>query len=374
MKHDNRYIWFDLIRGLAALLVCVGHLRNAVMVEFSMIPTPTLTDKVFYFLSGLGHQAVMVFFVLSGFFVGGSVLRNQYQFSWWSYLVSRLSRLWVVLIPALLLTYLVDTYLASIYPEVLAGSFESVWHSGPIAGQYSESLLTLLGNVFFVQKVFTPVFGTNGPLWSLANEFWYYLLFPLSWQAIVGFLPAKGNASRVLAIGLMALILFYMPMDMRYGLLIWLFGVGVYWALARDFVLRQLGLLVSAILFVTALIYGKLHGGQLSDLLVGISFSAVCIGVTKLSPPQYFHGAIVKLARGLSEFSYSLYLSHIPIVMLIGVCCYGRNRITPSFGGYFQLGFWFLLLVGIGAMFWWLFEKRTNIVRKALLRLFKIDS
>ena len=209
MKHDNRYIWFDLMRGLAALMVSVYHLRNAVMVEFSMIPAPTLTDKVFYFLSGLGHQAVMVFFVLSGFFVGGSVLRNQYQFSWWSYLVSRLSRLWIVLIPALLLTYLVDTYLASIYPEVLAGSFESVWHSGPIAGQYSESLLTLLGNVFVVQKVFTPVFGTNGPLWSLANEFWYYLLFPLSWKAIVGFLPAKGNASRVLAIGLMALILFF---------------------------------------------------------------------------------------------------------------------------------------------------------------------
>ena len=70
--------------------------------------------------------------------------------------------------------------------------------------------------------------------------------------------------------------------------------------------------------------------------------------MAKLSPPQYFHGAIVKLARGLSEFSYSLYLSHFPIVMLIGVCCYGCNRITPSFGGYFQLGVWFLLLVGIG--------------------------
>ena len=30
--------------------------------------------KVFYLATGLGHQAVMIFFVLSGFLVGGSVI------------------------------------------------------------------------------------------------------------------------------------------------------------------------------------------------------------------------------------------------------------------------------------------------------------
>lgn len=30
----------------------------------------------------------------------------------------------------------------------------------------------------FLQTRFTPVFGSNGPLWSLFNEFWYYVLFP----------------------------------------------------------------------------------------------------------------------------------------------------------------------------------------------------
>lgn len=25
-----------------------------------------------------------------------------------------------------------------------------------------------------------PIFGSNGPLWSLANEFWYYVLFSLA--------------------------------------------------------------------------------------------------------------------------------------------------------------------------------------------------
>ena len=35
-----------------------------------------------------------------------------------------------------------------------------------------------LGNAAFLQRILVPELGTNGPLWSLANEFWYYLLFP----------------------------------------------------------------------------------------------------------------------------------------------------------------------------------------------------
>ena len=369
MKHDNRYIWFDFIRGLAALMVCAGHLRAVVMEEFTMISSPNVIDKALYFLTGLGHQAVVVFFVLSGFFVGGSVLRMKMQFNWSSYLVSRLSRLWVVLIPALALTYLVDAFIASNYPEVLAGSLESVWHLGPVAGQYSNSILTLLGNLFFMQGVFTSVFGTNGPLWSLANEFWYYMLFPLGLQAILALPSARGTFSRFIAIGFIILIMFYMPIDMRYGLLIWLFGVVVYWALATDLMVNQLWLVISATIFVMTLVYSKLQSGQLSDLLLGASFSTLCIGLAKQRPPKFFHDAFIKLARSLSEFSYSLYLSHFPIVMLIGVCCYGRNRVATGISGYSQFALWFLILLGTGGIFWWLFEKRTKVMRQILLKL-----
>ena len=58
-----------------------------------------------YLVSGLGHQWVIVFFVLSGYLVGGSVLRSVRtgSWSWRAYLLARLSRLYVVLLPALLL-------------------------------------------------------------------------------------------------------------------------------------------------------------------------------------------------------------------------------------------------------------------------------
>lgn len=36
-----------------------------------------------------------------------------------------------------------------------------------------------LGNLGFVQAVPVAVYCSNVPLWSFANEFWYYVMFPL---------------------------------------------------------------------------------------------------------------------------------------------------------------------------------------------------
>lgn len=36
----------------------------------------------------------------------------------------------------------------------------------------------LLGNLLFLQTKITQEFGSNGPLWSLFSEFWYYVLVP----------------------------------------------------------------------------------------------------------------------------------------------------------------------------------------------------
>jgi hypothetical protein len=39
-------------------------------------------------------------------------------------------------------------------------------------------------NAFFLQTIAGPTFGSNGPLWSLAYEWWYYVLFPLVLAAL----------------------------------------------------------------------------------------------------------------------------------------------------------------------------------------------
>lgn len=60
MQAQHRYFWFDLIRGISAVMVCATHLRAALFVNFSNLETPTFFAKVFYFSTGFGHQAVKI--------------------------------------------------------------------------------------------------------------------------------------------------------------------------------------------------------------------------------------------------------------------------------------------------------------------------
>ena len=144
---------------------------------------------LFKFLSvigNMGHAWVIVFFVMSGYLVGGSVLRSVTtgRWSWRSYLFARMTRLYMVLLPALLLGGLLDLY--SIHQFGKADFYTTVdpGHEDPSP---NDSLPTLVGNSLFLQTIKIPLmggafvqsFGSNQPLWSLCNEFWYYIAFLL---------------------------------------------------------------------------------------------------------------------------------------------------------------------------------------------------
>lgn len=55
----------------------------------------------------MGHQAVIIFFVLSGFFVGGGFISDINK-NIISYSIKRISRFYTVLFPALCLTFVLD--------------------------------------------------------------------------------------------------------------------------------------------------------------------------------------------------------------------------------------------------------------------------
>ena len=57
------------------------------------------------------------------------------------------------------------------------------------------SLRVFFGNLFFLQTIRVPTLGSDIALWSLAYEFWYYLLFPLGLLMIVGRRSVKTRAS-----------------------------------------------------------------------------------------------------------------------------------------------------------------------------------
>ena len=166
-----------MARGVAALAVLIGHLRSFVFPPYGMIIHRTPLDTVVWAISGFGHQAVMVFFVLSGFFITRSVLvddRKEDGFSWPVYLIKRTSRLWMVLLPSLVLTFIWDSIgMHWATTSFYSGALYETYSSGPnpLTGGTNLEPVTFVENLLFLQTIVSPIFGTDGPLWSLANEF-----------------------------------------------------------------------------------------------------------------------------------------------------------------------------------------------------------
>ena len=100
-------LYLDLVRFLAAVIVVIVHANHE---RF------TGGLPILWRLSGLGNDAVMVFFVLSGFVI--AYVSDQKERSLEDYMVSRLARLYSVVVPALLLTVLLDWLGARIDPTL----------------------------------------------------------------------------------------------------------------------------------------------------------------------------------------------------------------------------------------------------------------
>lgn len=363
---EGREELLDLVRGLSALAVLAGHLRAFVLVDMAEVSSPGLLTKAFYLTTGLGHQAVMVFFVLSGYFVGGSVVKlmREGRFSWKRYGVARLSRLWVVLIPALALTLVCDVIGRGLAPEAYAGGLRLLFHSGPEATGISLSPVTALGNVVFLQTVAAPVFGTNSPLWSLANEFWYYVLFPLLGWAVVWKRPLRALA----AAGLFGFLLWWLLGGLAAKMGIWLFGVAAWvagngkrkaesrnWRLGR-LIWRWLG----AGVFALVLAGSKWRPEAINDWMVGGVFALWLPALAgRWNAPEWLR----RLAKGLAEISYTLYVVHFPLLFLVAAAGLQGRQWLPDGTG---LGLYAALLAGavaVSAGWWWCFEKRTEAVR-----------
>lgn len=372
---SKRLILLDLVRGGAALAVFLGHLRAMVFPDFESLISPSILHKAFYFCTGLGHQGVVVFFVLSGFFVGGSVVSLKKEFVLKKYLTSRLVRLWIVLLPALMLTAIVDTIVQKLRPEILQGVYYAEWNSGPRPqGIASDSFLTFCGNMFFTQTILCPVFGTNSPLWSLANEFWYYMTFP-ALTILSGWSVKPGNAyMRLLSGGFLVWLWFFLPQGIKEGFCQWLMGVAVY-LLARKtpHIMRKKITIYGLILFLGSLCYVKncstpqaiVNG---ADWIVGISFAIWLLGICQRSDYQ-LQPLLQKMIKYLSESSYTLYVVHFPLLILFA------SALAPGFqlikGGAPLIQFCVIgLIIYIFSSLWWiLFERNTEALRNQMFKL-----
>jgi peptidoglycan/LPS O-acetylase OafA/YrhL len=350
----------------------LGHVRGLFFVDFPFLANKSLAYRALYAVTGLGHQAVMIFFVLSGYFIGTSVIDsvNGQRWSWRVYLVNRLTRLQLVLFPALILGAIWDQIGMRI-PQAASIYYGSLYKYYAPSVALRSTVPAFFGNLFFLQSVVSPVFGSNGPLWSLSYEFWYYILFPAFMLAAASW---AGIRNRILYVGLAALLLWFIGPQISMYFLIWLAGalVGRLHRSTQFGPPRIQGLLsiAAGLIFFGALAWSRTHqfsSATLVDCLIGFCFAlwlyALIQGARKDVSP-----ALASAAKTLAGFSYTLYLTHFPVLLLLRALLDPRGNWQPDLPHLlYGLGIALLMLTYayVVAEFT---EARTASVRRRLLQ------
>jgi peptidoglycan/LPS O-acetylase OafA/YrhL len=313
-------VHLDALRGLAAFCVMLAHWRLLFFAGSLQFSKTGLLASIVDCFSSFGCQWVMVFFVLSGYLVGGSVLHQVTTgcWSWGEYLFRRLSRLYIVLLPALALGAMLDWARAH-----AAGS-------GTLAGlRGTLTLPVFLANASFLESTplhllghgpadgMIPVFGSNIPLWSLSYEFWYYMAFPLLALAMSPRQSRRARLAYTLALLVWAwfvgerIMVFWIP---------WLIGVAIR-SLPPFPELRSLwaqraatGMAMAALAMGIFLSVSK--QSWLTQILVAECAAILIWVVTSCATtplPLWYR----RLAQRAARSSYTLYLVHLPMLFFL---------------------------------------------------------
>lgn len=368
----------DAIRGLAAIVVMLGHSRVLFFqslngqTEAATVPASGAAGLHSAPLPqiNMGYEAVMIFFVLSGYLVGGSVLRafRRNSWSWKEYLTKRLTRLWMVLLPALLLTLAFDHVGFRLFSAPT-----SIYQGPPGQSEVPANLLHTLtprviaGNAVFLQNILVTTAGTNIALWSLSNEFWYYLIFPL---IVIACWRTASPPARMGCALLAALLLVFIGRDEAFLFPTWILGALIsllplrLTERASKWLFATLMLLLPVVMVLVRRLDLSYFLGQ---SLIAIYFG-VLLYVTLNRTKMAKRGLYPRIATLLSDLSYPLYLVHLPILVFL---CAAINRPwhqwsrTPA-----NMAIVFALdatTIGAAYLFHLCFQRHTEAVRLALL-------
>jgi peptidoglycan/LPS O-acetylase OafA/YrhL len=189
-QHQERIIGLDILRSIAILIVVYAHGINLIPTKFHA--------SYFKFLLVDG---VSLFFVLSGFLIGGILLKiiNQTNFTRADILNFWIRR-WFRTIPNYLL--------------VLLGVLAYVTYLTKNLGAFNITYLIFSQNFSSPHPNFFP------EAWSLTIEEWFYLLFPLSCYVFHTFLK---NKTRSILFSALLFLLF--PLILR--IIKFEYGIGI---------------------------------------------------------------------------------------------------------------------------------------------------
>lgn len=295
-------LYLDFLRVIAAFGVMLVH---ANLQWFS---------NTLFLRPELGHKLVMIFFVLSGYLIAFTVDKKNKGSK--IYLTNRFSRLYSVVLPALIFTYLIDFFGQKINP---------VFYIDKIS--LDHQILRFLLNFTYLQQAWTLCTkpSSNTPFWSISYEFWYYIMF---W--VLCYLKGFNRYIGLVVVGLIVgiKILLLLP--------VWLLGAASY-KLSTKIVINKKAVRVMFVVTMVAIIglmffrditffedkfpYGKpplfFSSQFLFDwfygLIVALNIYSFSVAEFVVEMPVFFNSTI----KYLSSITFSIYLFHIPILYFV---------------------------------------------------------
>ena len=311
-------------------------------------------NKAFFAVTRVGLEAVVLFFVLSGFLVGGASIRKALRGEFFAgrYFIDRFARIYVPFVPALALTI---------------GLL--IWFGIPFS--WAEAGLNLAS----LQGAFAQPFSGNTALWSLSYEVWFYI----ACGAGLGVLQPGFLGRRLAFVILLALSGIVFAKLMLAYVAAWLIGAAASFLTSPpSWLLWISGLLIAGagivLMQLTSIsVQVNLQSFQWINRSVAVITLASGLGCIvaacsriRLASPRF--AGLGVLCATLASFSYTLYLIHNPFILALD-----QVGMLPK---YAQLNistvaiFWATnaSIIAVAYLFYLPFEHNTGSLRRFLYR------
>ncbi len=355
---SQRIFGLDLLRTIAILIVVLEHSLPLVSDQFTLLKHLALPD------------GVDLFFVLSGFLIGGKLIsgiEDKQNFSF-KQLGTFLRRRWWRTLPNYFLFLILNILLV---------------HFALIKGTLNSYLLSYF---CFLQNVFKPVDFLFWESWSLAVEEWFYLLFPFLLFVLFKFRSSVWSIKKAL---LLSIVLFLiLPLLYRVYSLYFLSSHQNWDLYYRKLVSTRL----DAMGFGLLAAYSKQYMPFLWNYGKAVWFLAGCLGLFLLThfsialQEQYVFSRTLYFSLSallvmlllpyldtlshepfalkpfafISRISYSMYLLHLPVYQLM----FNNLENNSPLGSSFIYGLYWAVTFSLSYLLYRYFEKPFMHLKK----------
>lgn len=327
--------WHDLMRGIAFLIIFLAHVQQVFVCPFWCPQLPG-QERTFgwYVYQQVPTIFLMTFFSQSGMLIYFSCIRNTQRFGRFKgqeYLKARLMRLCPPLLFSLLLVVAIQ-FILGWFGYTGKADFARGDEIYLVRNDLQMDWKNIFGTLFFFNTII-PGFQSpniNGPLWSLAHEFWFYMLgFGFLWL----FIRKTWMTIPFLLLGFT--VGFRLNEFWAYGALVWLVSfVMTHIEYNGNRSLATFLGITGAVCSFGVLVWFYMHYKESyyefrSQYALGIFLSFLLILLMRFVRNQSFQpNKYLRAISHCSKFAYTGYAIHFPVFVLFFVL---TNQVVDSF-------------------------------------------